>query len=84
MLTDQCTPPKSSSRRDAVNFEWRRLFFVCEKSYKVDKRFIMIALIEDKSEYSQCGAKLLIYVKNENINTQKIFLSIHDLAAAEG
>ena len=45
---------------------------------------IMIALIEDKSEYSQCEAKLSIYVKNENINTQKIFLSIYDLVAAEG
>ena len=45
---------------------------------------IMIALIEDKSEYSQCGAKLSIYVKNENINTQKIFLNIYDLVAAEG
>ena len=44
----------------------------------------MIALIEDKSEYSQCGAKLSIYVKNENINTQKNFLSIYDLVAAEG
>ena len=45
---------------------------------------IMIALIEDKSEYSQCGAKLSIYVKNENINNQKIFFSIYDLVAAEG
>ena len=24
LLADQCTPPKVSTRRDAVNFEWKR------------------------------------------------------------
>ena len=29
LLTDQCTPPKVSTRRDTVNFEWKRgCFFV--------------------------------------------------------
>ena len=32
LLTGQCTPPKVSKRRDAVNFEWKR-----DKPCKVDK-----------------------------------------------
>lgn len=55
LLTDQCTPPKSSSRRDDIY-----------------------------SRFWHILTKLPIYVKNENINPQKIFLSIHDLVAGEG
>ena len=70
LLRDQCTPPKVSTRRDTVNFEWTRDCFFVENLAKLIT-IILITLIGNWSEHFQCGTKLSIYVKNEKINSQK-------------
>ena len=67
-LTDQCTLLKVSTRRNTVNFEWKRDCFFAKN---LAKTIILIALISDRSENCQCGTKLSSYVKNEKINNQK-------------
>ena len=69
LLTDKGTPPKVSTRRDTVNFEWKRGCFLCDKPYKIDKHHP--DRIDWKSEHCQFGTKLSIYVKNKKINSQK-------------